>query len=236
LKLPTSSFFFRIHTDDGFAGRLELFALFRNVPKLGITFWRRAARLGAPGIDLGRVTELAQQARNRRPACRVPGRTQGGAQVAQRAALGLGPAAHGIAGRLGGKQRLQRGQQPRILCLSRRPPTSRRTDTPGRALCQPGREFPPAAPNGPSVQAGDLRQQRIPAAAEALGFECHEPAALLLIQASDQQIDVLVNDTIRMRLTIPASRTSTRTNNQRGHRQPSPPSPTLQASRPQPTF
>jgi len=161
---------------------------------------------------------------------------QGGAQVAQRAALGLGPAAHGIAGRLGGKQRLQRGQQPRILCLSRRPPTSRRTDTPGRALCQPGREFPPAAPNGPSVQAGDLRQQRIPAAAKALGFECHEPAALLLIQASDQQIDVLVNDTIRMRLTIPASRTSTWTNNQRGHRQPSPPPPTLQASRPQPTF
>jgi hypothetical protein len=73
--------------------------------------------------------------------------------------------------------------------------------------------------------------------AKALGFECHEPAALLLIQASEQQIDVLVNDTIRMRLTIPASRTSTWTNNQRGHRQPSPPpSPTLQASRPQPTF
>jgi hypothetical protein len=39
--------------------------------------------------------------------------------------------------------------------------------------------------------------------AKALGFECHEPAALLLIQASEQQIDVLVNDTIRMRLTIP---------------------------------
>ena len=41
-----------------------------------------------------------------------------------------------------GEQRLQRGQHPRILGLSRRPPTSRRTDTPGRALCQPGREFP----------------------------------------------------------------------------------------------
>jgi hypothetical protein len=65
-------------------------------------------------------------------------------------------------------------------------------DALGRALRQPGREFPPTAPNGPPVQAGDLRQQRVAAPAKALGFEGHEPAALLLIQAADQQVDVLV--------------------------------------------
>jgi len=50
--LPTSSFFFRIHTDDGFAGRLELFALFRNVRALRDAEvwgdWRRRGWLTVP--------------------------------------------------------------------------------------------------------------------------------------------------------------------------------------------
>lgn len=143
----------------------------------------------------------------------MPGRAQGGAQVLQRAALALGPAPHGIAGGLGGEKRLQCGQQRRILHLPRRTPAAAGADALGRALRQFGRELPPTAPNGPSVQAGDPRQRRVPAAAKALGFERDEPAALLLIQATDQQIDALVKETIRVRLTGPASRTSTRTNN-----------------------
>jgi hypothetical protein len=46
----------RIHeviTRDRLAGRLELRALFGDVPKLGIAFRRRTARLGALGVDLG---------------------------------------------------------------------------------------------------------------------------------------------------------------------------------------
>src|SRR3954451_20939737 len=53
LKSPTSSFFFRIHADDGFASRLKPFALFGDVPELGLALRRRAARLGAPGVELG---------------------------------------------------------------------------------------------------------------------------------------------------------------------------------------
>jgi hypothetical protein len=63
---------------------------------------------------------------------------------------------------------------------------SKGADALGRALSQSGREFPPTAPNGPSVQAGDPRQQRIPAAAKALGLERDEPAALLLIPGERQ--------------------------------------------------
>src|SRR3982750_339589 len=230
LKSPTSSFFFRIHADDGFASRLKLFAVFGDVPELGLALRRRAARLGAPGVELGRVAELAQQARHRRAARRMPGRAQGGAQVLQRAALGLGPAPRGIAGGLGGEQRLERGQQRRILRLPRRTPAAGGADALGRALGQFGRELAPTAPNGPSVQAGDPRQQRVPATAEALGFERDEPAALLLIRATDQQTDALVKDAIRVRLDGPASRASAWMD-RGGHRQPSS-RLTKQASRP----
>jgi len=126
----------------------------------------------------------------------------------------------GSAGGLGGEKRLERGQQRRVLHLPRRTPASGGADALGRALGQSGREFPPTAPNGPSVQAGDLRQPRFAAAAKALGFERDEPAALLLIQAADQQIDALVKGAIHVRLTGPASRASAWMERGR-HRQPS---------------
>jgi len=53
LEVADQLLFFRIHADDGFASRLKLFALFGGVPELGLALRRRAARLGAPGVELG---------------------------------------------------------------------------------------------------------------------------------------------------------------------------------------
>jgi len=55
LKSPTNSFFFRIHADDRLACGFKLCALFGNVLELRIALGRRAVRLGAPSIGLGRV-------------------------------------------------------------------------------------------------------------------------------------------------------------------------------------
>src|SRR3954471_324252 len=58
--------FFRVDTDDRLTSRFELRALLSDMEELGVAFGRRAARLRAPGIDLGREAELTEQAGDRR--------------------------------------------------------------------------------------------------------------------------------------------------------------------------
>ena len=135
----------------------------------------------------------------------------------QRAALALCASAHRIAGRLGGKQRFESRKQLWILRLALGAPTTRGADTLGRTLGQTGFEFTPPAADRAAVQARDLGQQRLPATADALRLECDEPAALLLIKPADQQIDLLMQLSLGMRLMPAASGTRTKVNNRGGY-------------------
>src|SRR3954452_21642060 len=138
LKLPISSFFFRINADNWCTQSLESAALLGNVLELSVPL-RRTARLTAPGIRLGRVAEFVEQPSHRRPARRVAGRAQQLAQLSQRAALALGPPAHRIAGGLRGEEALQRHAEPSILHLPRRASATLAADALRRAVGQAGR-------------------------------------------------------------------------------------------------
>src|SRR5262249_44979425 len=74
----------------------------------------------------------------------------------------------------------------------RRPAGTGPADALGGPVAQLGVEFLPAAADGIDVQAGDLRQQGVAAVADVLGLQGGQPAALLLVQAAHQQVDVVV--------------------------------------------
>ncbi len=135
----------------------------------------------------------------------------------QRTARAFGAPAHRVTGGLRREQRFQSGKKLRVLRLARGTAATRGADALSRALGQAGLEFAAAAPNGAAAQAGDLRQQRLPAPANTPRLKGHEPAALLLIEPADKQVDLLVQHLIGVRLIGPAARARTRVDGGRGH-------------------
>jgi hypothetical protein len=74
-----------------------------------------------------------------------------------------------------------------------------------------------AASDGIDVQAGDEGEQGIAAVAGFLGLQGHKPAALLLVQAAHQEVDLVVELAVRVLLAAPAVGASTRMNRAVGH-------------------
>ena len=64
-----------------------------------------------------------------------------------------------------------------------------------------------ATPNGVTAHPGDLREPLRAAVAQTTGFERDEPAALPLVQPTDEEIDPLMEHTVRMRLGRPTGGT-----------------------------
>ncbi len=59
-------------------------------------------------------------------------------------------------------------------------------------------KFLASAGNGLFVQAGNDREQFVPAMSDTLRFMSHHPAALLFIQPAEEKIETLVNGLLRM--------------------------------------
>src|SRR5262249_41045283 len=76
-------------------------------------------------------------------------------------------------------------------------------DAVGGPTVEVGIEFLAAAADGIDVQAGDGGQQSVAAVAGFLGFQGGQPASLLLIEATHQEIDLVVELSVGMAL--PAS-------------------------------
>src|SRR5262249_47601778 len=62
----------------------------------------------------------------------------------------------------------------------------------GGPVAQTGLGFLAAAPDRIDMQAGDLGQQDVAAMAVALGLQAGEPTSLLLVQATHDEVDLLV--------------------------------------------
>ena len=71
-------------------------------------------------------------------------------------------------------------------------------DTVGRPIVQFAFEFVPATPDGFRMEAGNLRDPFETAMSQTLGLAGRHPAPLLLIQTTQQQIELLVIFTLRM--------------------------------------
>jgi hypothetical protein len=77
----------------------------------------------------------------------------------------------------------------------------------GRAVAQVGGEFLPTAADGIDMQAGDQGNTGIAAVALLVGFDGGEPAALLLVEAAEQEVHACVKFLIGMRFGLLARRT-----------------------------
>jgi hypothetical protein len=128
----------------------------------------------------------------------------------QRAALGLGASAHRIASRLGDEQCLESWKKLRVLRLARGTAATGCAHALTRAVGQSSIEFAPAPPDGPAVQSRDLSQQLLAAAANTPCLKRNEPTALLLIEPTDEQIDLLVEHLARVWLMHATERAGTR--------------------------
>jgi hypothetical protein len=126
----------------------------------------------------------------------------------ERAALRLRTPARGIAGRLGGEQIRERRGEPGVLPLARRAPAALVTDALRRAVGQAGRKLALATRNGVAVQTGDLGKLLHAAMAEACRLKGGKPAALLLIKAAEKQVDLPMQQLVRMRRARAADRTA----------------------------
>jgi len=68
----------------------------------------------------------------------------------------------------------------------------------GGAITQPGFEFIFATADGPLAQSRDLSNQLDAPVAIALGFEGGIPAPLLFVAATEDEIDLMMDDLLRM--------------------------------------
>jgi hypothetical protein len=73
---------------------------------------------------------------------------------------------------------------------------------------QRGVQLTAAAANGLDVQAGDQGQQLITAPADLLRFQSDQPTALLFVQAAKQEIQALMENSLRVFNALLAQRTS----------------------------
>jgi hypothetical protein len=74
-----------------------------------------------------------------------------------------------------------------------------------------------AASDGIDVQAGDEGEQGITAVAGLLGLQGSKPAALLLVEAAHEKVDLVVQLAVGMILPALAERAGTRMNNSVRH-------------------
>ena len=176
---------------------------------------RRALCLAAPGVDLGRVAELAQQPRDGRTAHRMARCAQRRAQGCQRTAWGLGPPPHRIARRLRRHQGLERIEDLGVALLGSRAAPAGCPQAVRRTLRQARLELATATLDGVTVDSRDLPEQVRPARADAHRFERNEPATLPLVQTIRQHVDLLMKRPIGMQLCRTALLASTRVH-QRG--------------------
>jgi hypothetical protein len=82
---------------------------------------------------------------------------------------------------------------------------------------QVGVEFLATAADGIDMQAGNEREERITAVAGLLGLQGGEPAALLLVEAADEEVNLVVEFAIGVILRALAVRAGTRVNRVVGH-------------------
>ena len=57
-------------------------------------------------------------------------------------------------------------------------------------------QFPASPPDGLDIHAGDLRHEAVAAVADPRGLQCDIPAALLLIEATEEQVHPMVKQRI----------------------------------------
>jgi hypothetical protein len=82
---------------------------------------------------------------------------------------------------------------------------------------QVGVKFLAAAADGIDVQAGNEREERVTAVAGLLGLQGGEPAALLLVEAAEEEVDLVVEFAQGVILRTLAVRAGTRVNHTVGH-------------------
>jgi hypothetical protein len=99
---------------------------------------------------------------------------------------------HGIApgGRLG--QGLQSLKGLGVFFFPGGPSCAGFADAVGRAAREVGIEFFPAAADGIDVEASDEGEEGVAAVAYVVRFEGSEPASLLLVEATHQEVDLMV--------------------------------------------
>jgi hypothetical protein len=73
---------------------------------------------------------------------------------------------------------------------TRRPPRTGVADAVGRPAVEPGIEFLAAAADGIDGEAGEEGEQGVAAGADLLGLQGSEPAALLLVEAAHDEVEV----------------------------------------------
>jgi hypothetical protein len=187
LKLPISSFFFRIHTDDWIACRLKIVALFGNMLELCIALLVASCARWHALYCVWESILLPKKFSKRGAADAVSRFSQFGAQVLQRAALG-----HRVACCFACQKLLQRRLENRIARLKRGSSSAGSTQLGTWTERQIGRQLPLATPDGHKAQTGNLRDQASSAMAHAAGFKRGKPPSLWLIQAAYENVHLMV--------------------------------------------
>jgi hypothetical protein len=85
------------------------------------------------------------------------------------------------------------------LFFSARTPCARQSHSVDWALSQFALEFLASTLNRFGIHAGNLRQQLISMRADPISFHGHIPATLLLIQATEQEVHLAMQDLVGMR-------------------------------------
>ena len=199
LKLPISSFFFRIHTDDWIACRLKVLAFFGSMLELRIALWWRAARVGASCIAFGQISLLPKKLGKRGSANAVSGFSQPGTEVLQRTAFCHRALTHRVACCFACQKPLQRRLEHRIARLKSRSSSARGTQPRARTGRRIGRQLPLSASDGHQTQASNLRDQALSAMTNAPGFKRGKPPPLWLIQAANEDVHLMVMALFQMR-------------------------------------
>jgi hypothetical protein len=86
-----------------------------------------------------------------------------------------------------------------LLFFERRASAAGEPDSIGGAIFERGRQFLPPPADGVDVQPGDAGDGPVPAVAELGGFDGGVPAALLLIEPTEQQVHLPVESLIGVR-------------------------------------